>query len=119
MLEKRRSLRTKMVLPVKVSIDKVTHLAHTLDITGPGARLGGLGMQLQPGMSVILHRGSKKATFRIKWVKQLAPSEAQAGIECLEPQEQFWGVDLSDEQQRGKDFKALMTILASSKSGNI
>ena len=104
-----------MVLPVKVLIDQVTHLAHTLDITGPGARLGGLRMQLQPGMSVILHRGSKKASFRIKWVQQLAPSEVQAGIECEEPQEQFWGVDLSDQKQQGNDFKALMTLLASSK----
>ena len=29
-----------MVLPVKVSIDKVNGLAHTLDITPLGARLG-------------------------------------------------------------------------------
>lgn len=31
-LEKRKSPRRKMVLPVKVSIDSVTHLAHTIDI---------------------------------------------------------------------------------------
>jgi hypothetical protein len=120
MFEKRKSQRKKMVLPVKISIDKVTHLAHTLDITGPGARLGGLRAQLQPGMNVILHRGSKKANFRIKWVQQLAPSEMQAGIECLEPQEQFWGVDLSDqEQQEDKNFKALMTVLSKSKSASV
>ena len=40
MLNRRKSQRRKMVLPVKVSIDSVTHLAHTIDITDVGARLG-------------------------------------------------------------------------------
>ncbi len=34
MLEKRKSPRSKMVLPVKVWIDKDTHLAHTIDGMG-------------------------------------------------------------------------------------
>jgi len=33
MLERRNAGRRKMVLPVKVSIDNDTHLAHTVDIT--------------------------------------------------------------------------------------
>jgi hypothetical protein len=37
MLETRKLPRRKMVLPVKVTIDKVTHLAHTVDITHTGA----------------------------------------------------------------------------------
>ena len=41
----------QMVLPVKVSIDKVTHLAHTIDITHAGARLGALRMPLRAGIS--------------------------------------------------------------------
>jgi hypothetical protein len=52
MLEARKSPRRKMVLAVKVSIDKVTHLAHTLDITETGARLGGLRTQLQRGVDL-------------------------------------------------------------------
>ena len=32
---------TRWVLRVKVLIDKVTHLAHTVDITNAGARIGG------------------------------------------------------------------------------
>ncbi|MGD0468502.1 MAG: PilZ domain-containing protein [Terriglobales bacterium] len=115
MLERRKSPRRKMVLPVKVSIDKVTHLAHTIDITHFGARLGGLQTQLQPGMIVSLHRGSQKAKFRIAWIRQLAPNELQAGVECLEPQNNFWGVDLSDcDREAKKDMEALMTFLASS-----
>jgi hypothetical protein len=50
MLNKRKSPRRKMVLPIKVSIDKVTHLAHTVDITPSGARIVAYRTPLQPGM---------------------------------------------------------------------
>jgi len=114
MLETRKSPRRKMVLPVKVTIDEVTHLAHTVDITHTGARLGGVRTQLQPGATVILQRGSNKTTFRIAWVRQLSPNELQAGIEALEPQSNFWGVDLSDrEREAKKQTQALMTLLSS------
>jgi hypothetical protein len=114
MLETRESPRRKMVLSVKVSIDEVTHLAHTVDITEVGARLGGLRTQLQPGMMVSLQRGSRKAKFRIAWIRQLAPNELQAGVECLEPQSNFWGVDLSDrENEAKKDMQVIMTLLSS------
>ena len=100
-----------MVLPVKVLIDQVTHLAHTVDITDSGARLGALRTQLKPGMIISLQRGSQKAKFQIAWIRQLAPNELQAGIESLQPQNSFWGVDLS---ARGPEVKkeaqqALMT----------
>ena len=103
-----------MVLPVKVSLDKVTHLAHTIDITHTGARLGALRTQLETGMIISLQRGSKKAKFRIAWTRQVAPNELQAGIESLELQNNFWGVDLSDlERDANKNVQALMTILYS------
>ena len=102
MLENRRTPRRKMVLAVKVSIDEVTHVAHTVEITDTGGRLGGLRTQLQPGMIVSLKRGSHNAKFRVVWIRQLAPNELQAGAECLEPQNQFWGVDLSDRENEAK-----------------
>ena len=108
-----------MVLPVKVSVDAVTHLAHTIDITQNGARLGALRTELLPGSLVILQRGSKRAKFRIAWIKQLAPNEMQAGLESLQPQSNFWGVDLSDEAPdvKKESQQALMTLLsARSKS---
>lgn len=40
MLEKRKSPRRKMVLPVKVSIDRVDLLAYTVDTTDGGAGWG-------------------------------------------------------------------------------
>ena len=83
MLEKRKVPRRKMVLPVKVSTDKVTLLAYTVDITDGGARIGGLLTDLQLGMLVSLQRGSHKAKFRVAWVQELAPNELRAGLECL------------------------------------
>ena len=112
MLNKRKSLRRKMVLPVKVSVDKVTHLAHTVDITTTGAQLGGLRTQLQPGMIISLQRGSKKAEFRVRCIRQLGPNELRAGIESLEPQDNFWSVDLSDDLEAKKDMQTLLTLLS-------
>jgi hypothetical protein len=113
MLNKRKTPRRKMVLPVKVLIDQVTHLAHTVDITENGARLGALRMQLQPGTIISLQRGSQRAKFQIAWVRQLAPTELQAGIESLQPQNSFWGVDLSarSAEARKESQQALMTLL--------
>ena len=114
MLNKRKSPRRKMVLPVKVSIDSVTHLAHTIDITDVGARLGALRTQIQPGTIISLQRGSKKAKFRVEWIRELTSNELQAGIESVEPQNNFWGVDLSDrEHEAEKEMQALLTLLSS------
>ena len=115
MSNRRKSSRRIMVLPVKVAVDKVTHFAHTIDITPSGARLGTLRTQLQPGMIITLRRGLKKAEFRVQWIRQLSPTELQAGIESLEPQKQhnFWGVNLSDQFEAKKDMQAFLTLLSS------
>ena len=118
MLEKRKVPRRKMVLPVKVSTDKVTLLAYTVDITDSGARLGGLRTDLQLGMIVSLQRGPHKARFRVAWVQELAPNELRAGVECLEPHSNFWGVNLADRDEVKKDMQALMTLLTSNVSKN-
>ena len=112
MLDKRKSQRRKMVLPVKVLIDQVTHLAHTVDITDSGARLGALRTQLKPGMIISLQRGSKKAEFRVQWIRQLGPNELQAGIESLMPPNNIWGVSLSDEVEANKGMQTLLTVLS-------
>ena len=113
MLNRRKSPRTKMVLPVKVSVDKVTHLAHTVDITPTGARINCTQRaQLQTGTIIALHRGVTKAKFRVQWIRQLGPDQQQVGIESLEPQNNFWGVDLSGDVEAKKDMQTLMTVLS-------
>jgi hypothetical protein len=108
-----------MVLPVKVSTDTVNLLAYTVDITDGGARLGGLRADLQLGMIVSLQRGSHKAKFRVAWVQEIGPNELRAGVECMEPHGNFWGVNLSDrENEVKKEMQALMTLLTSNVSKN-
>lgn len=103
-----------MVLPVKVSIGGSTHLAHTFDLTYVGARLGGLHVELKSGEIISLQRGAKKANFRVMWVNEIAPHELQAGVQALEQQNNFWGIDLSEQEREGKGsgVDALMSLMA-------
>jgi len=112
--ERRKSKRTKMVLPVKLSIGGSTHLAHTFDLTYVGARLGGLHVELKSGEIVSLQRGAKKANFRVMWVSQIAPNEIQAGVQAVEQQNNFWGIDLSEQEREGKsaNLDALMSVMS-------
>src|SRR2546430_12091385 len=111
MLERRKTRRKKMVLPVKVSMFGSTQFAHTLDITASGARLGSLRSELKAGEIIVLHRGAKKAKFRISWVQQVNSKELQPGSEALEPGENFLSVDLTPEERRENQNYELLTTL--------
>lgn len=116
MAEQRKTKRTKMVLPVKVLIDGVTHLAHTFDVTSMGARLGGLHAELKKGQTIVLQRGAKKVPFQVMWVQEVSPKEMQAGIQATEVAGNFWGIDLSDQEREGKtSAKELAAVFASGK----
>jgi hypothetical protein len=112
-MERRKTKRTKMVLPVKVSVSGASHLAHTCDLTYTGARLGGLHTELKKGETVSLQRGSKRANFKVVWIQQLAPNEIQVGLQAVERQTNlFWGVDLSEQERNAKsDVDALMSLM--------
>lgn len=93
--------RTKMVLPLRVWTDEnpgeaaALQLAHTIDISPIGGRLGGLRTELSPGQTILLQRGQHKTAFRVIWSKHLSTYENQAGIEALESSgNNIWGVDL-------------------------
>jgi outer membrane biosynthesis protein TonB len=92
-----------MVLPLRLWPDDDTgqnaapQLAHTLDISPIGGRLGGLRSPLQNGQTVLLQRGQNRVPFRVIWTKELGPGEIQAGIESAAYEEKVWGVDLPDE----------------------
>jgi len=95
---------------------EITRLAKQL-FSASGARLGSLRSELKTGEIIVLHRGAKKAKFRISWVQQVNPKEIQAGIEALEPRENFWGVDLTaEEREEKKSVDMLMTLLSETKT---
>ena len=108
MRNKRKSTRVKGVLPVKMCIGKSTDFVHTIDITDNGAQLGGIRTRLQPGNVVSLRRGSHKANFRIAWIRELGPNEVRAGIECMEPQNDFWDVNRSARSNPEETTDAVM-----------
>ena len=100
-----------MVLPVRVSgkdsaNNPVNELAHTLDITPNGARLGAIRHVLKTGDRLTLQYRQRKIQFRVVWVKPLAgTSEYQVGLEGLGTTGENWGlelpeVDLVDEYQK-------------------
>ena len=95
-----RCSRTKMVLPLRVWLSGQAgeslsaQLAHTIDISHIGCRLGGLRTELPPGETIALQRGQHKASFRVIWSKHLAGNEHQAGIEALDYGKNIWAVEL-------------------------
>lgn len=97
---KRRQKRIKMVLPVKVqwrdkANNAVNELAHTLDITPSGARLGAIRQELKTGDKVTLQYRQRKLQFRVVWVMPLAGTrEYQVGLESVG--NDSWGLELSD-----------------------
>lgn len=116
MQERRGNPRRKMVLPVKVSIGEGAGLAYTMDITSMGARLGGIQITFEAGQTVTLTRNGRKASFRVAWIRQVSPKEIHAGIEAMQPLDNFWGVDLTDRDQAAKkDVEAMMSLMAEAK----
>jgi hypothetical protein len=106
-----------MVLPVKVTVGGVSHLAHTCDLTYTGARLGGLQAELKKGEIVCLHRGSKKANFKVVWLHQLAPNEIQVGLQAMEKQSNiFWGINISEQDHNAKENVAALLSIVGKKS---
>lgn len=89
-----------MVLPLRVWLNgqggeaPSAQLAHTIDISPIGCRLGGLRERPFPGQTIALQRGQHKAAFRVVWSSELAANENQAGIEALDYGRNIWGVEL-------------------------
>jgi hypothetical protein len=99
---KRRHKRIKMVLPVRIwardaANKPVQELAHTLDITQNGARVGAIRHELKTGDKVMLQYHQRKISFRVVWVRPLeGTSEYQVGLEAVGGNGETWGLELTD-----------------------
>jgi hypothetical protein len=107
----RRYKRIKMVLPVRISgkdsaNNPVNELAHTLDITPNGARLGAIHHALKKGDKLTLQYRQRRIQFRVVWVKPMeGSSEYQVGLEGMGAVGENWGLelpesDLADDYQK-------------------
>ncbi len=91
---KRRSKRTKSVIPVRVwaAGSKDNHLAHTLDVSNEGVKLGGYRGEIKVGDEIVVQYHQTHAQFRVTWITACeGSSEKQIGAECLEPGKHLWG----------------------------
>ena len=98
----RRYKRIKMVLPVRIvgkdsANNPVNELAHTLDITPNGARLGAIHHPLKTGDKLTLQYRQRRIQFKVVWVKPMEGSrEFQVGLEGLGTMGENWGLDLPE-----------------------
>jgi hypothetical protein len=72
-------------------------LAHTLDVTRDGARLGGVRNFLKIGDVIGVQYRHNKGRFRVAWVGEMnSPYSTQVGLEVVERGRDFWGLDGAD-----------------------
>ena len=89
-MDKRKKQRTKMVVPVRLRLaganpSQATELAHTLDASEDGVRLGGFRGDVNVGDVIEIQHRHERAMFRIIWIRALdKSSEKHLGAECID-----------------------------------
>lgn len=100
--EKRRGNRSKAVLPVRVkgtdsagkSFDEI---AHTLDVTPSGVRLGSIRRVLNVLDEISVFYRQRKIQFRVVWTRQLkGTSEFQVGLQAVTNEREIFGIALPE-----------------------
>ena len=100
MTTKRRTKRTKSVMPVRVRIagSKDSCLAHTLNVTNHGVRLGGDRGEIKVGDEFVIQYRHAHAQFRVTRITgREGSTEKQIGAECLEPDKHIWGAPFPEQ----------------------
>ena len=114
-MKKRRHKRVKMVLPVRVWAKDITgqsiqELAHTLDITQGGARLGAIHYQLKIGEALLVQYRHLRMQFRIAWIKPMEGTrEYQVGLEAIGKNGENWGLELQDNANNENQLRAMVS----------
>ncbi len=97
-MTQRPSMRITKALRVKVrGVDRngqpFVQTGRTKDISPKGARIEGLTCLHSTGQVIEVQRWWKRARFRVVWVGEPGTQMMdQAGILCLEPDKNIWGV---------------------------
>ncbi len=94
---KRSRNRVRAVLPVRLmgtnaAGQSYTDMAHTLDITETGVRLGAVHRKLEVGSRLVLQYKQHRAEFLVVWVRPMARTkEHQVGLQAI-VQKDVWGL---------------------------
>ena len=91
----------RTILPVRfggsdISGNPFAGMAHTIDISHSGARLGGIHAELLAGDELEIQYQHRKARFEIAWVKK-SGNGFLAGISALPPIKDIWGAKLDSK----------------------
>jgi hypothetical protein len=87
--KQRQEDRMKAVLPVRIMGEDAggedfEDLAHTLDLTSAGARLGAVRRELDPSTEITVFYHRCKMQFRVAWTRRLpGTSEYQVGLQSI------------------------------------
>lgn len=98
----RQGKRTKAVLPVRIKgVDGAGNsfedLAHTLDVTATGVRLGSVRRELNVSEEVTLFFRQRKLQFRVVWTKKMkGSSEFQVGLQAVNQDREPWGLNFTE-----------------------
>jgi hypothetical protein len=93
--------RLKAVLPVRVrGIDasgaSFEALAHTLDLTPSGARLGAIRLDVKVPETLTIFYHQRKKEFTVVWTRLLAGTqEYQVGLQAVAHEKEPWGLNLA------------------------
>ena len=99
---KRRGSRTKAVLPVRIKGkdsggEAFEELAHTLDVTATGVRLGSVRRELSVLEELTVFFRQRKMQFRVVWTKKMkGTSEFQVGLQAVTQEKDAWGMIFSE-----------------------
>jgi hypothetical protein len=103
--ERRVQNRIAAVLPVRVrGIDATgmafEELAHTLDFTATGLRLGAIRRQLKTLDSLAVFYRQRRMEFKIVWIRRLeGRSEYQVGLQASSRSKESWATNLFHSTQ--------------------
>jgi hypothetical protein len=104
-ISRRKGDRTKAVLPIRVkgkdSAGNVfEEIAHTLDVTTSGARLGSIRRELNVLDEVTVFYRQRRIQFRVVWTKKLkGTSEFQVGLQAMTQDKEAWGGGLTEQRK--------------------
>jgi hypothetical protein len=73
---------------LRIAGSEESHLAHILNVTNHGVRLGGYRGEIRVGDEFVIQYRHAQVRFRVTWIA--APDESSEK-QCLEPGKQLWG----------------------------
>ena len=97
---RRRQERIQAVLPVRVrGVDAAgaafEELAHTLDLTPTGVRLGAIHREVKALETLTIFYRQRRMDFRVVWTRLLeGTKEYQVGLKAFSQEKEAWGLSL-------------------------